>query len=283
MSVPLRDVTGFLIASRIPNLLIIGYTQFATAKFLMSIPFQRLIEVDFLLLLLSTGMIGAAGYIINDYFDQKIDMINRPKQVVVGTDLRRRFALISHIALSISGIAIGFFIDPMVGAIHIFSTGALFTYSSGIRRILLLSTLTISFLTILTILLVLVFFRELSILGLIYSLFGCAAIFIRETLKDIISVKGEQAFGIQSVPLVWGLRGAKWIIYLICLAGISLLAVYLLSIPNWTVRIFFIGLLPFMLWFIYRLIRADKVKDFKNLKFSMDLIIVAGLVSMILV
>ena len=283
MNITLRDVTGFLIASRVPNLLIIAYTQFATARFLMGVAANRVVAIDFLLLLLSTGMIGAGGYIINDYFDQKIDMINRPQQVVVGPDLRRRLALVAHVSLSFGGIVIGFFIDPMIGAIHIFSAGALFSYSGGLKRVLLLSTLTISFLTILTILLVMVFYREVNVLAIVYALFGCASVFIRETLKDIISSKGEQVFGIQSVPIVWGLRGAKIIIYLVCVAGISLLTIYLLSIPNWTVRLFFGGLLPLMLWFIYKLIQADKLKDFKNLKMFIDVIIIGGLISMSLV
>ncbi|MEP5614004.1 MAG: geranylgeranylglycerol-phosphate geranylgeranyltransferase [Cyclobacteriaceae bacterium] len=283
MSIRLRDVIGFFIASRIPNLLIISYTQFATAKYLMGMSSRNVLDVNFLLLLLSTGMIGAGGYIINDYFDQKIDMINRPHQVVVGTDLRRRLAIVAHVSLSLGGIVLGFLVDPMIGAIHIFSAGALFTYSGGIRRVLLLSTLTVSFLTILTILLVMVFYREMNILALIYALFGCAVVFIRETLKDIISSKGEQAFGIQSVPIVWGLRGAKLVIYLVCMAGISLLTVYLLSVPNWTVRLFFGVLLPFMLWFIYTLARAHQLQDFKKLKMFIDVIIIGGLVSMSLV
>ncbi len=283
MTLRLSDVTGFLIASRIPNLLIIAYTQFATAKFLTGVDISRILQLDFLLLMISTAMIGAGGYIINDYFDQKIDMINRPGKVVVGPDLRRRLALLSHIALSITGIATGFYIDPMIGVVHVFSTGALFTYSFAIKRVLLLGTLTVSFLTILTILLVMVFFHDISILAIVYALFGCASVFTRETLKDIISSKGEQAFGVQSVPIVWGLKGAKLVIYLVCLAGISLLTVYLLAIPNWSVRLFFGGLLPFILWFIYKLIKADKIQDFKNLKTFIDFIIVAGLVSMSLV
>ena len=32
----------------------------------------------------STVLIAAAGYIINDYFDIKIDLINKPREVVVG-------------------------------------------------------------------------------------------------------------------------------------------------------------------------------------------------------
>jgi 4-hydroxybenzoate polyprenyltransferase len=278
-----KDIGGFIIASRIPNLIIIAYTQFAAAWFLMNIPRYEILNLSFAIFLISTAMIGAGGYIINDYFDQKIDMINRPQKVVVGTDLRRRFALLFHVLLSFGGILLGFFIDPMIGAIHVFSAGALWTYSVGIKKVLLLSTLTISFLTCLTILLVMVYFRDFSLVAVAYALFGCVVVFIRETLKDIISAKGERIFGVQSVPIVWGIRGAKLLIFLACIAGISILFYYLWSVPNWTVRYYFIAVLVIALWFFYKLIKADKKDDFRKMKIFTDFIIVSGLTSMVLV
>ena len=228
-------------------------------------------------------MIGAAGYIINDYFDQKIDMINRPSKVVVGTTFRRRLALFAHLVLTFSGIGIGFFIDPAIGAIHIFSAGALWTYSVIIRRWLLLGTLTIAFLACLTLLLVMVYFREFSLLVVAYAAFGCVTVFIRESIKDIISAKGEVQFGIQSIPIIWGIRGAKLMIYLAGIAGVALLTFYLLSIPNWPVRYFFFGVLILVFWMAYRLARADKMSDFKKLKTYIDVLIAAGLMSMLLI
>lgn len=283
MMLKAKDIGGFIIASRIPNLIIIAFTQFATAWFLMGISKGQILDVSFALFLLSTAMIGAGGYIINDYFDQKIDMINRPNHVVIGTDLRRRFALLSHVLLSIGGVIIGFLIDPMVGAVHVFSAGALWTYSLGIKKVLLLSTLTLSFLTSLTMLLVMVYYREINLIVVAYALFGCITVFIRETLKDIISAKGERVFGVQSVPIVWGIRGSKLLILVVCLAGVSMLFFYLLSVPNWIVRYYFSGVLIAILWFFFRLVKADKIDDFKKLKVVIDLIIVSGLGSMILV
>ncbi|MEM9338980.1 MAG: hypothetical protein AAGA66_09650, partial [Bacteroidota bacterium] len=140
-----------------------------------------------------------------------------------------------------------------------------------------------SFLTILTILIVMVFYRELNFLAVLYAFFGCMAVFIRETLKDIISAKGELIFGIQSIPIVWGIRGAKVVIYLVCLAGFMLLLFYLFSVENWTVRIFFLGIIPFILWFLYRLYLADTTGHFKHLKAYVDMIIIGGLVSMCLI
>lgn len=278
-----RNTAGFLKASRIPNLIIIGFTQFITAYYLLAKSLNELLTPQFLLFIFSTGLIGAAGYIINDYFDQKIDMINRPTKVVVGTTFRRRLALFSHIVLTFSGIGIGFIIDPMIGAIHIFSAGALWTYSVVIRRWILLGTLTISFLACLTLLLVMVYFREFNLLVVAYAMFGCVTIFIRESIKDIISAKGEVQFGIQSIPIVWGIRGAKVIIYLAGIAGIGMLAFYLLSIPNWHVRYFFFAVLIFVFWIAYRLAKADKMSDFKTLKTFIDVLILAGLISMLLI
>lgn len=278
-----KDIGGFIVASRIPNLIVIAFTQFATAWFLMNIPPSQILHINFFLFLLSTSMIGAGGYIINDYFDQKIDMINRPNKVVVGTDLRRRFALLSHVFLSLGGVLLGFLIDPMIGAVHIFSAGALWTYSIGIRKVLLLSTLTLSFLTCLTLLLVMVYYQELNLIVIAYALFGCITIFIRETLKDILSASGERVFGVQSVPIVWGVRGAKILIFLAIISGIFLLSLYLWSVPNWTVRYYFLGLLVLICGFIYLLVKADKMTDFKKMKVFTDFIIVSGLISMVLV
>ncbi len=283
MKLSIRDTASFLIASRIPNLLIIVATQFIIAYFLLQIPIEELIKIKYGLFLLSTAMIGAGGYIINDYFDQKIDMINRPQTVVVGTDLRRRFALIFHALLSLGGIGIGFLLDPFIGIIHIFSSGALWTYSGILKRQLLIGTLTISFLTSLSLLIVMVYFRKFSLLIVAYSLFGGVTIFIRESIKDIISVKGETTFGVQSVPIVWGIRGAKVVILLAGIAGVSMMTFYLLSISNWVVKYFFIGISVVILWVFYRLIIADRMKDFKEIKKSIDTIIILGLLSIVLI
>lgn len=231
----------------------------------------------------STGMIGAAGYIINDYFDRKIDLVNRPEKVWVGTTFRRRFALFSHITLTTAGIFMGFIVHPIIGAIHIFSAGALWTYSAILKRQILIGTLTISFLTSLTLLLVTVYFSTFSLLVVAYAMFAFVTIFIRESVKDIISAKGEKQFGVQSVPIVWGIRGAKLMIYLIGIAGIGMLSFYLWSLPNWNVRYFFSVVLVFVCWIAYQLVRADKIQDFKKIRLAMDAMVLIGLASILLV
>lgn len=279
MQLKFREIAGFLIASRVPNLIILGYVQFGTAFFLMNKPLEKVFTFSFGLLILSTAMIGAAGYVINDYFDQKIDMINRPHKVVIGEGLRRRIAIVIHFLLSTGAIGFGLIVDPSIAFIHLFSTIALLLYSSSLKRILLIDTVTISFLTSLTLIIVLVFFKELKLLVVAYALFGGLAVFVRESMKDIISSKGDSTFGVNSISSAWGISGAKVIIYIACALGTIGLSYYMYRVPNWSIRYFFIGLFVFIGWFIYKLYKADRTKDFLELKFYIDTIIITGLVS----
>ncbi len=98
---------------RIPNLVIIAATQYAM-RYLIMEPLLPTAEFElqfgdlqFFLLVLSTVFIAAAGYIINDYFDTRTDMINKPSRVVVGVEVGRRHAMILHAMLNIIGVGIG--------------------------------------------------------------------------------------------------------------------------------------------------------------------------------
>ena len=56
-------------------------------------------ELNFFFLVMATVFITAAGYVINDYFDAKTDLVNRPDTVIVGRLLHRRWAILLHILL----------------------------------------------------------------------------------------------------------------------------------------------------------------------------------------
>ena len=78
---------GFLKLTRFPNLLIIGFTQYISVIFLVAYPdnwFDKIFDFNLFLLSLSTMLIAAAGYIINDYYDIKIDYVNKPDRNSIG-------------------------------------------------------------------------------------------------------------------------------------------------------------------------------------------------------
>ncbi len=278
------DLVGFLIASRIPSLLIIGSTQYLTAIFLVS-DFQGkatvLASLSFLMLSLSTVLIAAAAYINNDYYDQKIDMINRPDRVVVGTLFRRRLAILAHFMMTILGIAIGFYLSPWIGLIHVLSSSFLWLYSNRLRRIPILGNLVISVSSGMTLLLVPIYLGRYEPLVYVYTIFAVSIILIREVVKDLEDVKGDQRFGVKTIPVFWGIRGAKVFIGVVVLGGILFLISFLVLVDNWMITYYFIALIPVLVWFIVKLILADTQKQYSSLRQITNVIIFTGLASML--
>lgn len=275
------NLTGFVQASRVPNLIIIAVTQVLVAYALLGREFTEILNVSFGGLIISTLMIAAAGYIINDYYDQKIDMINRPERVIVGVKLKRRLAMAAHTLLNFSAIFIGWKIDPVIGMIHIFSAFCLWIYSNQLRRMPFFGNLIIALLTGLTFVIVSIFYRETSNLVLIYAFFAFFVTFIREIIKDIEDVKGEAAFGCTTIPIIWGIRGAKILIYMLSLIGTVLLIYFLLNEANIYVIIYFALLSPVFLWFIISIVRADTQSNFRFLHQVSNWLIISGIFSML--
>src|SRR6056297_3159117 len=94
---------------RLPNLLLIAFTQFAMRYLIMepllpSVGFSLQFDnLHFMLLVIATMCIAAAGYIINDYFDTRTDRINKPGKVVVGVLINRRTAMTLHTIFNLLG------------------------------------------------------------------------------------------------------------------------------------------------------------------------------------
>jgi 4-hydroxybenzoate polyprenyltransferase len=107
-----NPLIAFFKLIRIENLLIIAVTQICM-KYLVFSPlndFSNFTPALFTISLLSTLLIAAAGYIINDYFDVKTDKINRPETVVIDVTIKRRWAMILHILFNVLGLFLGLFL-----------------------------------------------------------------------------------------------------------------------------------------------------------------------------
>lgn len=200
----------------------------------------------FILLVLSTVLIAAAGNVINDYFDTRIDRINKPQAVIVGRSVKRRVAMAGHLVLSGIGLLCGLIVVWRTGLwslaiIPLFSIGALWTYSTTFKRQLIIGNGTVALLTALVPLTVGLYEVQLMrrnfandpltvnvdtnmeaatyamelpytelwwwILG--FSAFAFLATLVRELQKDMADVKGDEQNGCRTIPIVWGMRWAK--------------------------------------------------------------------------
>ena len=282
MSHLIAEIKGFTKAIRIPHLFGIVVVQFLTASYLIKTPNEVLLNWEFILLTASITMLAAAGYLINDYYDQKIDLINRPDRVIVGIHLRRRRALVAHMGLSILAIMIGLWIDRWLGLFNFFASFMLWLHSNYFRRVLLLGNIMVALMHVMIILVVATYFQAYNTYLLAYSLFAFVAIFIREVVKDLRGVKGDAAHGAETISVTWGIRTAKKLIYLSIFCGIIFMIYFLEGALPTNSGFYFLALLPFLGWFIYRIQSADTQSHYRTLKKSIDWIILSGILSIFL-
>jgi 4-hydroxybenzoate polyprenyltransferase len=269
---------------RLPNLVIILVTQYFTAIFLIGMddPFSLyLFDPNLFLLSASTVLIAAGGYIINDYYDIKIDYINRPDKVLVGKLIKRRIALTTHIVFSFFGVLIGLYINLIIGGINLIAAFLLWFYSNQLKRLPLVGNVTIAFLTSLGLLVVVLLYPKNQLIVIIYAMFAFFINLIREIIKDIEDWKGDQAFGCKTLPVVLGIRKTKRIVLFILLIFIGSVVWLTLKQDNYFLKIYFVFLAIPAVIFIQRLIRADSKRNFYLLSGFCKLIMLSGIISMI--
>ncbi len=277
------SITGFLKLTRFPNLLIIAFTQYFTAIFLIGYPYnwyEKIFDVHLFLLSSSTLFIAAAGYIINDYYDIKIDYINKPDRVVVGKLVNRRIVLASHGFLNVIGIALGFYLSLSVGVLNFFCGFLLWLYSNKLKRLPFIGNFTIALLTALSIYVIALYFQRNLFLVLNYAVFAFSINLVREIIKDLEDIRGDIRFGSKTLPIIWGLRKTKYFLFVLILIFIFTLFYLSHGLENHTLNIFFMMLIVPIGYLIYLLYKADSQKRFHQLSTYCKLLMLAGISSM---
>lgn len=272
--------TAFWQLVRWPNLLLLIFTQYFTKISLIDQGQnweQRLFDTQLFMLCSATVLIAAAGYIINDYYDIKIDLINKPKRVVIGRYIKRRWALGLHQCFSMMGIGLGFFLNKRVVFVNILVVTVLWLYANHFKRTAFWGNFIVSILTAASVVILAVFYGKHQTEVYIFGAFSFFISLLREIVKDMEDIRGDANFGCQTLPIVWGIRKTKRFVYLILFLFVNTLIISILYLPSlWPIGIVFV---PLALFF-YRLLPADTRLQFHQLSTLCKYIMLLGVLSM---
>lgn len=258
----------------------------------------------FFLLVLGTVLIAAGGYAINDYFDTKIDALNRPEKVIVGNSISRKTASLLHQATTflgvLCGLTVAFFTKSFtIGLIFILVPGLLWFYSGSYKRQFLIGNLIVAFSSALLVLLVVIaentalvnkyqdLLFEVKIPQVLYgwitgfALFAFLTTLIREIIKDMEDIYGDRELECRTIPIVWGIKKTKFLLVFLIIITLSIMAYfvfYKIKFENdsLTMRYFIFGaVLPF-LYLTYLIIKAKLPNDYSAAGGFVKFIMVIG-------
>jgi 4-hydroxybenzoate polyprenyltransferase len=308
-------LTGaFLRLIRWPNLFFIVLTQFLFYSCIILPAYSRqninsawyLTWPLFWLLVLSSVLIAAAGYIINDYFDLNIDQVNKPDNIIVQKIIKRRWAIFWHLLLSFIGVLISTIVSLKIGnwimgPANFLSVFLLLFYSTTFKKKFLIGNIIISLLTAWVVFVL--YISELDLvtfardpvyplvmtrifkLAVLYGGFAFVISLIREVIKDMEDIKGDEKFGCRTMPVVWGIPASKvfagvWLIVLI--AAVLVLFVYAILL-KWLVAACFVLVLVVvpLVMILRKLYSAVSASQFHSISTWIKLVMLTGIISMI--
>ncbi len=309
-----NKIIAFFKLIRIENLIMIALTQVSLRYFvLQKILVQNNIALElnnmlFNLVVVSTVLIAGAGYIINDYFDVKTDLINHPETVVLDKFIKRRWAIILHITFTILGILIGVFAALKTGYLrlaifHFVAATLLWFYSTHFKKQLIIGNIVVSVLSASVAFMPFVF--EMGMMQHVYtnfnsnhwavilssfkitfifSLFAFITSLAREIIKDMEDYKGDKETGGKTMPISWGIPSSKLTsFFLLIIAAILLLVVVyntyksnriIMSINNTYILLALV--LPLIFLSIKTLL-AQTSKQFKYTSLMLKFVMLMGL------
>jgi len=302
------SVGSFLKLIRYPNLIFIVLTQLGL-HYLVVLPILRdaqiassLNHLDVALLILSTVLIAAGGYIINDYFDVQIDRVNKPDRVYIDRTIKRRVAILIHQVFSGIAVLIGVYLAWKVGNLKLMFIqpiviGFLWFYSTGYKKQPLTGNIVVAFLTAFVVLIVGLYqtslFRDpnaaygayaVFVRLFFYFVFAFLVSVMREIVKDMEDVEGDERFGSRTLPILYGISKTKYIVYGVAAVTFVLVAWVQYSrfvYNDYLTIIYLLQTLQVPLGVIvWQLYVSDSPKHFRRVSTLIKLLMLMGIFSM---
>ncbi len=291
-----EKIKDYIRLLHVPTLLLVALFQivmfyFVITPFLRSYGVEPVIHtLDIVNLVLASVFIAAGGFVINDYFDLRIDQINRPVTRVVGRTLDKHTAMTLYIVLTVIGIGFSIMLcwharSFNYAMVMLFIAGILWFYSSSYKRMLVLGNVIVALLMALVPMMVALFqnrFMELEynispdldfLTSRCYLMMGGFALlsfmwtFMIEVVKDIATVAGDRELECHSFPVVFGIDVTKIILYVwitLMWVGIGVLIyVYPELQATSTLRFYICGMVIPCLSLYYIIAKAQNVGDYR--------------------
>lgn len=268
------------------NVFIVAVAQYLSAIFILA-PKMRaltvLLDFNLFILVLASSLTIASGYIINNFYDSKKDLINRPNKSRIDRLVSQKTKL--QVYFSINFVV--FFLAMLVSwrAVLFFSAYIflIWFYSHKLKKYPIIGNLTAAFMAILPFFAILMHYKNFYAQIFAHASFLYLILLIREIVKDLENIQGDIANNYQTIPVRFGENFAKNLILVLTL--FTVIPVYFLVeiFEVGYMDIYFYGSILLLIMFLLALFQADKKEHFIKLHFLLKVIILLGVFSIILI
>ena len=268
------------------NIPIIALAQYLSAIFIMA-PEKRaltvLLDFNLFILVLASSLTIASGYIINNFYDSKKDLINRPNKSRIDHIVSQKTKLQVYFTVNFVVALLAMLVS--IRAVAYFSTYIflIWFYSHKLKKYPIIGNLTASLLAILPFFAILLYYKNLYPEIFAHATFLFLLLLIREIIKDLENIKGDIANDYRTIPVIYGEIFAKKTITLLTI--LTVIPVYFL-VEVYEVGymdIYFYISLIVLIFFLILLWKANSKIQYLQLHIILKFLVVSGVFSIVLI
>ena len=173
---------------RAHNIFLIVLAQYLTSIFILAHEkpiLNVLFDPTLLIIVISTVGVIASGYIINNFYDQEKDLINRPSKLSLDLIVSQKTKLSIYFLLNTLVLLLTFIVSIKSG---LFFGGYMFMiwfYSHKIKKLPIIGNLTSALLSVIPFFAILLYFKNYNLLIFIFGFYLFLILAIKELIKSL--------------------------------------------------------------------------------------------------
>lgn len=268
------------------NVLMITLAQYLASIYILApdYPLGKVVfDLNLFLIVTSSAMVIASGYIINNFYDAEKDLINKPRKSMLDKLVSQRFKLTTYFILNFLAAFLASYIS--FRAVLFFSAYifGIWFYSHKLKKIPFVGNVVSATLAIAPFFAVFVYYKNFETVIFVHAVFLFLLILAREMIKDLENIKGDMAQNYKTIPVLFGDKTSKVSIGI--LVFLTLIPAFLL-INNFDIGymyLYFMSSILLLLLFLLLLWRSNSKKHYVWLHNILKLIIIVGVFSILLI
>ncbi|NAS12763.1 geranylgeranylglycerol-phosphate geranylgeranyltransferase [Poritiphilus flavus] len=268
------------------NILMIALAQYLASIYILGhqLPLRKVVfDLNLFIIVLSSALVIAAGYIINSFYDSEKDLINKPRKSMLDRLVSQRTKLSAYFVLNFVSVLFASYVS--FRAVLFFSAYifGIWFYSHKLKRIPFLGNLVSATLAISPFFAVFVYYKNFEAVIFVHAMFLFLLILAREMIKDMENMAGDMAQNYKTVPILYGAKYSKICISLLVAITLlpALLLIYYFDVGY--MFLYFIGSIILLILFLVLLWKSKSKKHYVWLHNILKFIIIVGVFSILLI
>jgi 4-hydroxybenzoate polyprenyltransferase len=268
------------------NILVIALAQYLAAIFIISpdLPLREVVlDLNLFVLVLSSALVIAGGYIINSFYDAEKDLINKPRKSMLDRLVSQRVKIYSYFVFNFLGVVLASYVSFRAALFFALYVFGIWLYSHRLKKIAFLGNVVSAILAITPFFAIFVYYKNFDPVIFVHATFLFLIILSREMIKDMENIAGDLAQNYQTIAVRYGTGFSKKCISFLVLLALLPAGLLIAYFDVGYMYLYFIASSLLLMLFLYLLWRSTSKKHFVWLHNILKFIIVSGVFGILLI